>query len=148
MAKTDDEPLFIDTNVLVYASVPESPFHNAAREAIFEREQAGVELWVSRQVLREYIAVLTRPQSFSSPVSPDIVTSAVRQFQQRFLVAEESASVTDRLLALVESIAVGGRQVHDANIVATMQAHGIARLLTHNISDFQRYSNLITLISI
>jgi predicted nucleic acid-binding protein len=38
------------------------------------------------------------------------------------------------------------RNHHDANIVATMQAHGIPKLLTHNIADFARFSSMTTLL--
>ncbi|MGH7067254.1 MAG: hypothetical protein ACREEU_05635 [Acetobacteraceae bacterium] len=37
----------------------------------------------------------------------------------------------------------GGKQVHDTNIVATMLAHGIIRLLTFNLVDFRRFDRLI-----
>ncbi len=66
MATTDVEPVFLDTNVLVYANVAESPFHPRALSAIETRYDSGIELWTSRQVLREFLATLTRPQSFAS----------------------------------------------------------------------------------
>lgn len=37
-------------------------------------------------------------------------------------------------------------QVHDANIVATMLAYGIPRLLTHNVDDFKRFAHLIAVL--
>jgi predicted nucleic acid-binding protein len=40
----------------------------------------------------------------------------------------------------------GGKQVHDANIVATMLVYGIPKLLTHNTTDFARFSELITVL--
>ena len=33
---------------------------------------------------------------------------------------------------------MGGRQIHDANIIATMLAYGELRLLTFNVADFRR----------
>ncbi len=39
------------------------------------------------------------------------------------------------------------RQVHDANIVATMLAHGERLLLTFNHADFRRYGDRIALVS-
>ncbi|MGH7966313.1 MAG: VapC toxin family PIN domain ribonuclease, partial [Candidatus Binatia bacterium] len=54
--------------------------------------------------------------------------------------------VTERLLALMEQIAIGGKQVHDANIVATMLAYGIPTLLTNNTNDFARFSGHITVV--
>ena len=60
----------------------------------------------------------------------------VTMFEKMFHVADETLPVSVNLLTLIQSIPVGGKQVHDANIVATMQAHGITRLLIHNIADF------------
>ena len=56
--------------------------------------------------------------------------------------------VMERLVALCREIPVGGRQVHDANIVATMLAHDERQLLTLNTSHFQRYRGQITLASV
>jgi predicted nucleic acid-binding protein len=47
----------------------------------------------------------------------------------------------------VGSAWVGGRQVHDANIVATMLAHGETRLLTFNEADFRRFSSVIEIVA-
>ena len=35
------------------------------------------------------------------------------------------------------------RQVHDANLIATMLAHGEHRILTFNDADFRRFADLI-----
>ncbi len=53
MAMTDAEPLFIDTNILIYANVATTPLHESAFNAIRDAHQAGRPLWISRQVLRE-----------------------------------------------------------------------------------------------
>ena len=45
-------------------------------------------------------------------------------------------------------VEVGGRQVHDANIVATMLAHGERRLLTLNARGFRRYGDRIELAAV
>jgi len=52
------------TNILVYANVAESPVHDAALAAIETRYEVGIELWISRQVLREFLAVLRSPTAF------------------------------------------------------------------------------------
>jgi len=64
MAMMDDDALFVDTNVLVYANVAEAPLHGAALHAITQAQSNGRDLWISRQVLREYLATMTRPQTF------------------------------------------------------------------------------------
>jgi predicted nucleic acid-binding protein len=57
-----------------------------------------------------------------------------------FHIADEDAAVTNFLLALLASNAIRGKQIHDANIVATMKRYGIRLLLTHNTADFTRYT--------
>ena len=66
-------------------------------------------------------------------------------FAQLFDVVEDSPAVTDKLLELLTRFPTAGRQVHDANIVATMVVHDLKRLLTFNTSDFHRFSSLIDL---
>jgi len=67
MAMTDAEPVFLDTNILVFANVAEAPLHELAHEAIETRYNAGTELWITRQILRGYLSTLSRPQTFSKP---------------------------------------------------------------------------------
>lgn len=55
MATMDDKnSLFIDTNILVYANVIETPFHKQALTAINTAYDSGRTIWISRQVIREY----------------------------------------------------------------------------------------------
>ena len=49
-------------------------------------------------------------------------------------------------MTLARSFAFSGKQVHDANIVATMLAHGEARLLTFNAADFRRFDSVIEVV--
>ncbi len=69
MTTTADEPEFIDTNILVYGVLTSSSLHAQAVQALEKREQTGVELWISRQILREYMSALTRGGT-SAPVVP------------------------------------------------------------------------------
>ncbi len=138
--------VFLDTNVLVYANVASSPLHQRSLEAMQSYVGTGTTLWISRQVLREYLAAVTLPQVFSTPVTPREALTRVRYFQSHFRIAEDGPEVTERLLALVEQIPIGGKQIHDANIVATMQAHALSHLPTHNTADFARFTHLITVV--
>jgi predicted nucleic acid-binding protein len=143
MAMTAADPVFVDTNVLVYASVATAPLHTVALGSLQRLHAAGVQTWLSRQVLREYLAVLTRPQTFSMPLPPAALAAQINTFLALMQVAEDGPVVTKLLLALLATVPIGGRQVHDANIVATMQAYGISRLLTNNPTDFARFTPLI-----
>ena len=136
-------PVFVDTNVLLYASRPKANEHARSQAALSRMRQDGTPLWLSRQVFREYLAVATRPQA-SGPALPMAAAVAdVHGFHAAFNVAEDGASVFDRLLQLLAAHPGGGKQVHDANLVATMLEHRIRRLLTFNAADFRRFGSLI-----
>ena len=133
MATMDDNALFVDTNILVYANVIETPFHKQALATINTAYQAGRAIWISRQVIREYLVTLTRPQVFEN-LSRATVLEQVDQFIERFQVADDTPSVTEQLVKLMDNFNIGGKQVHDSNIVGTMLAYDIPCLLTHNIT--------------
>ncbi len=143
MATTVVDPVFVDTNILVYANTAAAPLHLEAQTALQSFRASAGDLWISRQILREYLATLSRPQSFSLPVPAIELIADIIRFQTQFRIAEDGPAVTSSLLALMSSIRIGGKQVHDANIVATMQVQGLRRLLTHNIGDFTRFGSLI-----
>lgn len=87
MAMTDASPLFVDTNTLIYANVSESPFHAQALLALRAAYQTARPLWISRQVLREYLTAMTRPQAFAA-LPKEVVLEQVTQFSERFYVAD------------------------------------------------------------
>jgi len=137
------EPVFVDTNVLIYATRLSAAQHAAAQAALARLGGEGSMLWVSPQVLREYLAAVTRPQATSPALAMTSAIADVRRFRSAFEVAEERPGVLDRLLDLLAVQRGAGRQVHDANIVATMLEHGIHRLLTFNTADFRRFAPII-----
>ena len=146
MATTAVDPVFLDTNILVFATMVNAPLHTAALQKMQALQQSGAELWVSRQILRELLAAATRPQSFSQPLPMATAAADVARFQAALKIAEDGPGVMANLLSLCQTVSLAGKQVHDANIVATMQAHSIAKLLTHNIADFVRFQHLITVL--
>jgi predicted nucleic acid-binding protein len=143
MATTAADPVFVDTNILVFANTATAPYHTEAQLALQSFAASGAELWISRQILREYLAVLSRPQPFTLPLPAATLVADIRRFEAQFCIAEDGPAVTANLLTLLNTIAIGGKQVHDANIVATMQTYGLRRLLTHNTADFARFGALI-----
>jgi predicted nucleic acid-binding protein len=140
--------VFLDTNILLRANVEEAPFRIECLTAIKRLRATHAELWIIRRVLREFMAVLTRPQRFVDPPPVNVITERVRYFETHFWIADEGSLVTEKLITLLETIPLGGKQVHDANIVATMLVYGMGHLLTLNTADFTRFSTLISLLSL
>ncbi|MBI2927002.1 MAG: PIN domain-containing protein [Verrucomicrobia bacterium] len=145
MATPGVERLFVDTNILVYATDADSPWHSAAENELEAWRRQGTEMHISVQVLREYLAVTTR-QAAGQPPPPDFnaILENLGVFRTSFQVSEDTRAVSVQLGELMRQFSVQGRQVHDAKIVATMQVQGLSDLLTHNTGDFTRYSALIT----
>ena len=146
MATTAVDPVFVDANVLIYSTVQSAPLYSAARATIQNLRTAGVELWTSRQVLREYLAAPSRPQSYTGAIPAANLIADVVHFQAHFQIADEGQAGTAELLALLAAVPIGGKQVHDANIVATMRVHGLRQLLTHNTADFARFAAFVTVL--
>jgi predicted nucleic acid-binding protein len=87
---------------------------------------------------------MSRPQTFfagNAPM-PDILDRA-RTIESQCRVAEDGPDVAQQLHTLLAVGDTRGKQIHDANIVATMLAHRIRTLLTGNVADFTRWGHLI-----
>ena len=138
--------MFVDTSVLVNARILEAPDHDLARAQLERALQDLEPLRISRQILREYLSVVTRPQTWSIAIAREEALADVDRLTNSFEILEDGPSVTQTLLALCREVTVGGRQIHDANIVATMLAHGERRLLTFNAADFRRFGDRIELV--
>jgi hypothetical protein len=64
----------------------------------------------------------------------------------RFHIVEDGPAVTSALLTILTAVPCGGKQVYDANIVATMTTRSLRRLLTHKVGDFRRLSAWIDIL--
>ena len=137
--------MFVDTNVLVKARILEAPDHDIARARLERSLQDQEPVRISRQVLREYLAVVTRPQIWPVAINREDALGDVNRLIDAFEILEDGPYVTDFLVTLCREVSVGGKQIHDANIVATMLTHGERRLLTFNTADFRRYGDRIEL---
>lgn len=98
----DNIPIFLDTNILLRYSIVEAPEHARIRLAVERLLKEGYELWISRQVIREFCVVLTRPQTFITTLSAAEAASHIRKLLLFFRVADETASVTEHLISLME----------------------------------------------
>ncbi len=120
---------------------PSPPFRGTAKQwRLTELEAIGAPVWISRQTLREYLSALSRPSTYAPTIPMASLLADISALLTRFHVVEDGPAVTSALLMLLGTTACGGKQIYDANIVATMITGGIRRLLTHNVGDFRRFS--------
>jgi predicted nucleic acid-binding protein len=95
--------------------------------------------------MSEHLVTVSRPQMDAAPLSPDVAVGDLRRFAEIYTILEDGPAIMEQLLQLMVSVSIGGKQVHDANLIATMLAHGVSRLLTFNEADFRRFSALVAL---
>ncbi len=144
MTDADPGALFLDTNVLLVATAPRRRGHLAALELLRDWPNRGGLLCVSGQIVREYLTVCTRPLRVNGlGIGLEAALGNVDEMLPRLRVLDEDARVVDGLRLLLRKIPCQGKQVHDANVVATMLAHGVPRLLTANPRDFVRFEEMI-----
>jgi predicted nucleic acid-binding protein len=105
-------------------------------------EADGAPACISGQVCREFLVVrrVSRSPAASSPFTR---RAALETWLSACVVFEENEAVPTELLELLRRHDVKGKQVHDANIVATMRANGVTRLATFNVADFARFEHEI-----
>jgi len=144
----DNKQVFVDTNVLVFANVVNSPFHEKAKAKLIELADNDYSLWISSQVIREYLAVLSRPDVHGKRIADELLINDVKRLLKEYHVCFESDQTLENLQMLLSLCPTGGKQIHDANIVATMITNELKVLLTHNLDDFVRFNKFITTISI
>jgi len=132
--------IFCDTNIILRWLITDFDNHTLVYQTVQRLLDWQVELWISPQIIREFCMTTTRPQSFMRPLSAKQASEQATLILRAFRVAEETYTVTHNLLRLMQNVEVGGKQIHDANIVATMQTYRASHLLTLNGSDFRRYS--------
>lgn len=137
--------VFVDTNVLLRATFSGFAEHVRARSLLFQQREAGANLWISRQVIREFLVQVTRAQLLPGsefPLPSYRIESIVLKFPILYRIADDTEAVTSKLLDLLKQYPTGGKQVHDANIVATMLVNGISRLITLNVEDMKRFTQI------
>ena len=137
--------IFLDTNTLIYLKFASLGFHKNTKSIFLNLAEHNNTFYISNQVLREYISSCTREKfhRFYEEVLFDC-----EELKQTFKVLEDIEKVSISLLNLCKNYKVSGKQVHDANIVATMESFSIPYILTANVNDFTRFGDLINIIPI
>lgn len=136
----DDKVVFLNTNVLLSATAPHRSLHQAALVVLNEWPNQAIPLAASAQVFREYLVVATRPVKVNGlGLGLEEALANLAAFRGRMRLVLEGEQAWDRLRALITKYGCLGKQIHDANLVATALASGIPRLVTANVEDFRRF---------
>jgi toxin-antitoxin system PIN domain toxin len=138
------ELAMLNTNVLIYAYYEDAPQYPAAFPLLDRAQEAGASLCLSPQVLTEFYGVNTNPRRVSAPFTIDEALAEIGKLRALpgLTLLRVPLDVVDRWVALLREHPVAGRQVFDAQLVATMLGNSVIRLYTFNRTDFEHFPGI------
>lgn len=135
--------ILIDTNVLLRSAQPNHSHCVVAKEAVKTVVMRGYIPCIVPQIIYEYWVVATRPADENGlGMPPGEAHDDISKIIDQFHCLRDERAVFDHWLELVKQFEIHGKSAHDTRIVAAMQRHGVAILLTFNDKDFQRYTDI------
>jgi predicted nucleic acid-binding protein len=136
----------VDTNVLLRGVQPNHPLRAESVTAVRRLLAAGDELFILPQIVAEFWNVCTRPEDKNGlGFSVARTEEEVQRMESVLVILTDAEAVYQTWRRLVVAHAICGVQVHDARIVAALNAHGVSRLMTYNVRDFKRYSGIVAM---
>lgn len=135
--------VLVDTNVLVRSVQKSHPASRVARRALVSLYRNNHELFLATQNVAEFWNVCTRPAGVNGlGLSVEATDHHVTQMERFFSILPDSMPAFRLWRKLLVDHAVAGVKVHDARLVAVMEAWDIQRIVTFNVSDFTRYAGI------
>jgi predicted nucleic acid-binding protein len=129
----------IDTTILGCLANTRDVQHAMTARAVLELHRRGEVLHVPPQVMVEFRNVATRPMAVNGLGLSTADTEALAViFEARFPLLAETPDIYPAWKALVGAMAVVGKQVHDARLVAVCHVHAVTHVLTFNVAHFAR----------
>jgi toxin-antitoxin system PIN domain toxin len=120
----------LDTNILVYAMNEDAPAHEACR-ALREKGVTGqADLCITAQVLFEYFAVVTSPNSLPTPLAAEEALADIEKLAKVFPLLPAPVDLHERVFELLRATGMSGRHVFDLELAATMLANDVATIYT------------------
>ena len=134
----------LDTNILLRTIDLKHPLNEDTTKAIERLRSADNLLYIVPQNLIEAWNVCTRPLDKNGlGMSIDQTDTEIKRLQGLFIVLPDSPAIYPKWRTLVKQYNVQGVNVHDTRIVAAMLVHRISHILTFNIEDFKRFTEII-----
>jgi len=135
--------IFLDTNILLAACIEGRNKSTACRNLLEQGLTGERSLFTNGQVIREFLVVATRPVEVNGlGLTPKSALANVAEFKRCVRVLDETGDTSIQLEGLIERHRLKGKRIHDANLVATMQTHGLNQLATLNTADFRIFKTV------
>lgn len=139
----------VDTSILARLANTADAFYPVATHAVLELHRRAEMLHVTPQNLVEFRNVATRPVVLNGlGLAPADAEAKAAGFEAAFPLLAETPDIYPLWKALVGAMAVVGKHVYDARLVAVCHAHKVTHLLTFNVPHFARLASFGTGITV
>jgi len=139
-----NNPIFLDTNLIVYAINKDSPYHGRATALMEAIGEGKLETCLSLQVLGEFYATATNPKKIEKTLTPEEAVMVIEGLLRtdtilKLYPKQETLKLT---LDLVKRYQLKSLDFFDAQIVATMLDNRVATIYTVHEQDFAIFEEI------
>ena len=130
--------MLIDSNILVYSINSSSPKQLGAQQ--FIQENVG-KLEVAHQNIFETLRILTHSK-FPNPMKTSEAIIAIETILNVCNIIAPDYRTHQIALELIKKYKIVSNQIFDAYLVATLISNGIDTIVTDNVKDLLRFSEI------
>ena len=133
----------LDTNLIVYAHRPDTPFHGAAVRVLKHLAESPYTWAIPWPCVHEFVSVVTGPAFGASATPLAVALEAIRQIvvHPRCITLAETEGHLELLAALCQRANLRGGAIHDARIAALCISHRVDELWSCD-RDFHRFPDV------
>jgi len=138
--------VLVDTNILLRSAQPAHPLFSQTTHAVSRLLRQKESVFFCAQNIAEFWNVATRPTNANGlGMKSDEVLKEIGSIEALFTLLPDIPGIYAEWKRIVAHHDVQGVKVYDARLVAIMAVYGVDSVLTFNIADFKRYSNITAL---
>ncbi|MBF0121549.1 MAG: PIN domain-containing protein [Desulfobacterales bacterium] len=126
--------IFIDTNILVYATQTEFLVHREKAIAIFENLEMNY--FISNQIINEYCNVVTNKNLYKNYLTMADAAFNIKKFVEDFSIVSIPSYKPHSFEEAVEKYKIERKKIFDFSIYYTMIQNDIYAIATANEKDF------------
>jgi predicted nucleic acid-binding protein len=135
-----------DTNILLRSAQPDHPHCSLATHAVSQLLRSKKSVYYCPQIIAEFSNVATRAVDANGlGFSDDEAWKQIDAVEGILTLLPDVPEIYTVWKRLVRDHKVRGLKVFDARLVAVAQVYSVKNILTFNVSDFKRYTNIIVL---
>ncbi len=133
----------VDTNVLIFAEITSSRFHDRARQVLTELAEGDAAWAIPWPCVYEFLRVITHQRVYHPPVPRERALQDLKRIltSPSLVLLSETARHPAILESVIGNSGATGNLIHDAHIAALCIEHGISELISGD-RDFLRFNDV------